>query len=180
MISSRPARAAFTLIELLVVIAIIALLASLALPVTEGVLAKARSTQCASNLGQVGIAVNAWATDHDNYFPRIETDPKGEVQVYDADEKATGLVETLKGYGLDARFTQCPTDVKTTHYFQNKGSSYEWRPILDGEKVSSPKVYGRRGAMTVPASRVRICLDYERIHNGQQNRLYADGHVRGF
>ncbi len=180
MIPTRRARSAFTLIELLVVIAIIALLASLLVPVSEGVLAKARSTQCASNLRQVGIAVNAWATDHENYFPRIETDPRGQVQVYDADEKATGLAETLQGYGLDARFVQCPQDTKTTRYYQTKGSSYEWRPVLDGEKVSSPKIYGRRGAMTVPASRVRICLDYERIHNGQQNRLYADGHVRGF
>lgn len=180
MIPNRRARCAFTLLELLVVIAIIALLASLALPVTEGVLAKARSTQCSSNLRQVGVAVLAWATDHDNYFPRIETDPQGQVQVYDADEKVAGLVETLRGYGLDARFVQCPTDLKTTRYFQTKGSSYEWRPILDGEKVSNPKVYGRLAGMPVPASRIRICLDYERIHHGQQNRLYADGHVRGF
>ncbi len=177
---SRCHRSGFTLIELLVVLAIIALLASLIIPVSNGVMEKARSTQCASNLGQVGIAVNAWATDHDSYFPRIETDPQGQVQVYDADEKATGLVDTLKPYGLDARFVQCPQDLKTTQYFQKKSSSYEWRPILDGESVVNPKVYGRRGAFTVPASRIRICLDYERIHNGQQNRLYADGHVRGF
>jgi prepilin-type N-terminal cleavage/methylation domain-containing protein/prepilin-type processing-associated H-X9-DG protein len=173
-------RSAFTLIELLVVIAIIALLASLLVPVTNGVLDRARSTQCASNLGQVGVAVNAWATDHDNYFPLIETDPQGNVQVYDADQHATGLLDTLKPYGLDVRFVQCPVDMKTTQYFQKKGSSYEWRPILDGEPVSNPVVYGRRGAFTVPASRIRICLDYERIHNGQQNRLYADGHVLSF
>jgi len=180
MIQTRSARAAFTLIELLVVLSIVALLASLLLPVMHGVLGKARSTECASNLRQVGLAVNAWATDHDNYFPKIETDPNGTVQVYDADDNARSLVETLGGYGLDPRFVQCPTDIHTTRYFQNKGSSYEWRPIVDGEKVNGPKIYGRRGAFTVPASRIRICLDYERIHNGQQNRLYADGHVRGF
>ena len=175
---SRPA--AFTLIELIVVIAIIALLASLLLPVTGSILEKARSTECASNLRQVGIAVNTWANDHDNYFPRIETDPKGEINVYGPDEQAKGLLETLKPYGLSDKFVQCPSDVRGPNYYGQKGSSYEWRPVLDGEKANNPMIYGRRGALTVPASRVRICIDYTPLHNGQQNRLYADGHVRGF
>lgn len=173
-------RAGITLLELLVVIGIIALLAGLLLPVAESVLAKARSTECASNLRQVGMAVHAWATDHGGYFPRIESDPAGEVKVYDEDQSAKGLVETLKPYGLEERFVQCPTDLKTTQYYQKLGSSYEWRPIVDGEQVNNPKVYGRMGAYPVPASRIRICVDYERIHHGQQNRLYADGHVRSF
>ncbi|HEX8297451.1 MAG TPA: prepilin-type N-terminal cleavage/methylation domain-containing protein [Chthoniobacteraceae bacterium] len=179
----KPASATnrgFTLIELIVVIAIIALLASLLLPVTGSIMEKARSSQCSSNLRQVGIAVSSYATDHDNYFPKIETDPNGDVKVYGPDEEVKSLVETLKHYGLDERFVQCPSDLKGPNYFKKKGSSYEWRPYLDGEKVNNPVMYGRRGAMAVPASRIRICLDYTPIHNGQQNRLYADGRVRGF
>lgn len=177
---NRSRSQAFTLVELIVVIAIIALLATLLMPATSSVMEKARSTQCSSNLRQVGLAVNQWANDHDGYFPRIETDTQGKTQVYGPDEEVKGLVETLKPYGLDERFVQCPSDLKGPNQFAKTGTSYEWRPLVDGEKVNNPIIYGRPGAMSVPPSRIRICVDYTRLHNGQQTRLYADGHVRGF
>jgi len=60
---------AFTLIELLVVVSIIALLIAILLPVLSNVMFASRTTQCASRLKQIGIAVTAYAMDNDGYMP---------------------------------------------------------------------------------------------------------------
>ena len=56
----------FTLIELLVVIAIIAILAAMLLPALSSARASARTSACASNLKQIGTAIQLYAADHDD------------------------------------------------------------------------------------------------------------------
>jgi prepilin-type N-terminal cleavage/methylation domain-containing protein len=62
-------RRAFTLIELLLVIGIISILAAMLFPVFVKVQGRARQAVCASNLRQIGIAINLYAQDSDDLFP---------------------------------------------------------------------------------------------------------------
>jgi prepilin-type N-terminal cleavage/methylation domain-containing protein len=59
----------FTLIELLVVIAIIAILAAILFPVFAKAREKARQTSCLSNMKQLGLAFQMYATDWNETLP---------------------------------------------------------------------------------------------------------------
>jgi len=84
----KPQRGGFTLIELLVVISIIAVLASLILPGVQNARETARRTQCMSNMRNVGLAAQNYATTYNGALPPLV----GEKDIYLTAASAAGSV----------------------------------------------------------------------------------------
>ncbi len=182
----RPSLNAFSLVEVMVVIAIISMLAVLVTPEIERIKSRAQSVTCINNLRQIGVGVLGYVGEHDNTYPIVEpnlndpiyTDVEGEIE-------AQPMLDVLEPYGVETSVLKCPADLKGKNpgghiYFNERGTSYQWRITLDGENGAAPLIYrGRRGygIRVAKPSRVTLCTDFEPIHSGRVNRLYADGHV---
>lgn len=127
----NSSRKAFTLIELLVVIAIIAILSSMIFPSFARAREMARRTSCASNLRQLGLAVQQYTQDYDERLPGAWSGTQGEGKdggwIY---YLKCGLVGTpaqfdgTKGaiypYTKSVQILVCPSDTEG----QRSGDSY--------------------------------------------------------
>ena len=101
---------AFTLIELLVVIAIIALLAAILFPVFAIAREKARQTQCASNMKQVGLGWMQYLQDFDDQPPTGQnTDAMGSTNRCSA-HGGEGWASQIYPYVKSTGVFDCPDD----------------------------------------------------------------------
>ena len=129
-----PAHAHFTLIELLVVIAIIAILAAILLPALQQARERARTSNCVSNLRQIGMVFNTY-TEHfgDAVLPyegmQKPTAPAAKGVAWT--DPLSWVVHQLAPNATSATFPAvltCPSNVKATagykHYAMPWGSSW--------------------------------------------------------
>lgn len=181
MATLRMKNRGFTVIELMLAIAIIALLATLLSPVLGKARAKAESVACGANLKKIFVGISAAANDNENKYPYIEPKPKSDTLYPEPELEAKSLFETLEPYGLTQNDLRCPSDAKkgANSFFTLEGTSYEWRPYVDDELTTAPRIYGRRNgsAYTPKLSRLRLAFDFENVHRNGKNTLFADGHT---
>lgn len=99
--NARNSKSAFTLIELLTVIAIIGILAAILIPTVGAVKKRALKSQCASNLHQMGMALNLYINDNK------QTLPDGTISNPNLQWIATDLRDALKSYGMTYEMMYC-------------------------------------------------------------------------
>ncbi len=108
----------FTLIELLVVIAIIAILAAILFPVFAQAREKARSISCLSNTKQLGMALQMFAQDYDEYLPKAWFNdepswngcPNGGRYCWPWRDPMWGWDYVIQSYIKNKQIYQCPSD----------------------------------------------------------------------
>lgn len=114
---------AFTLLELLAVVAGIGLLAAMSAPALQRGLLQAKRARCASNLRQLGLAIHAYAHDHEGRLPPTTHSTGGRVE--------SAWIHLLRPYLGHARDVLiCPADPRAKQRRAAGASSYVLNNIV--------------------------------------------------
>ncbi|MBM3475025.1 MAG: DUF1559 domain-containing protein [Armatimonadetes bacterium] len=181
-------RRGFTLIEVLVVIAIIAILAGILFPVLLRAKESARRTKCASNLRQLGLALQMYAGDYDGLIPLTFPVPHNMIWRDDIGATSHGR---LYPYINNLSIYYCPTSTAIKEDGADHGGK-GWGGGLGG--AWSAYVYREDqcggSALLDENEGLAMMLDFNnpgeiqpptKSHNEDfANILWADGHVKGY
>jgi len=189
-------RSAFTLIELLVVIAIIAILAAILFPVFARAREKARAASCMSNLKQLGLALEMYSSDHDDYYPwAVDPADQNLPEIWNSHPAWQAMIpfmprikDALMPYTKNRQIWGCRSDNGftvlegtglaldgTPTAFDAFGTSYMWRTEVAFARCG-PSLLDR-------PTETNILFDghgtwHGSANSGRWNVLYGDGHVK--
>jgi prepilin-type N-terminal cleavage/methylation domain-containing protein/prepilin-type processing-associated H-X9-DG protein len=177
---SRPQRYGFTLIELLVVIAIIAILAAILFPVFAQAREKARQSGCASNMKQIGMAIQLYAQDNDDALVPCRVGTTKDDTVY--------WNKFIEPYSLTQANFICPSAHRkalTSYspcYVYSLYAGYTGDGFYRLDQVVRPSAVCVLfdGRINYPQFSYNDIKNYDVIlyrHNGNTNALFYDGHV---
>ena len=196
-------RRAFTLIELLVVIAIIAILAAMLLPALATAKQKAQTTQCNSNLRQVGIGMIMYSDESEGRCPISGGSiPWNQV---DPMTRTTSWMQQLIAQVATTNIYHCPTDRKWLFsYFNGARAAFieaNTDAPVNTRKIMYPTAFVVSGDTGWDEATLgspddadkddytQNCVGgpangkpYElwQVHSLGQNILFADGHAKWF
>jgi len=106
-----------------VVITIIAILAALLLPALTAAKQRAVTTQCLSNLRQIGLGMTLYASDENGLFPK-----SGGIIYWDQTDPTTrrhGWMQQIFSYTKNTNVFQCPMDLRGQFsYFNGARAAY--------------------------------------------------------
>jgi prepilin-type N-terminal cleavage/methylation domain-containing protein/prepilin-type processing-associated H-X9-DG protein len=201
---------AFTLIELLVVIAIIGILAALLLPTLSSARQRAWTTQCNSNLRQIGLGMKMFADDNNELYPRSGglipwnlTDPNAPNNSWM--QQIYPLVHNTNVYHCPAN-QRFPMDQQSPfNYFNgvraafmaegnftsvdNKRIRFPSAFVLSGDTIWSTNGEADTDRDADKDDFVQNCVGSKldgnkvvdwQVHSKGQNLLFSDGHVKWY
>ncbi|HUU22783.1 MAG TPA: type II secretion system protein [Phycisphaerae bacterium] len=188
----------FTLVELLVVVTIIALLIGILMPQLRRAKSQTKRSACASNLRQIGIAMQGYLVDYNDRYPFASRQPSFGSFPLDTPEPVY-IADVLGPYlSNQIRVFECPNDRPSSDrlapnaglsYFQSERSSYEYRVFHPGLPGSTIREVANQMTQwmgqPVAENRIWVMRDYGNFHgeggqSGSRRYLYPDGHVTDF
>lgn len=188
----------FTLVEILVTIGIVVVIAAILLPVLARARDRARTTTCAGNLRQIGLALNMYVKDHNNTHP-----PSG-----DPTDNCS-WVDVVFPYAKSEKIFECPSALHGKYvpgckepeegdgYTEYFNGSYVLNLFRNNptNPIRTYRIHNPADAIWVSEGANRFGFEYvpdtynlntasiqtksfQFRHNRGANNLFVDGHVK--